>query len=52
MGNHEKNIKKVSVSEKKFDTEFDTEIGHWFWFPIPKPGSYNTVFAAKIQFLN
>jgi hypothetical protein len=46
---HEKNFKNfekknVSVSEKKFfGSDTDTETGHWFRFPIPKPGFGRTV---------
>ena len=34
---------RVSVSEKKIGSDTDTEIGPWFWFPIPKPGFGRTL---------
>jgi hypothetical protein len=39
VGKKEKNLKKkVSVSGKKIGSDTNTDIGPWFWFPIPNPG--------------
>ena len=44
--------KKVSVSEKKIGSNTDTEIGHWFRFPIPQPCSTVAMQRAKNAMLN
>ena len=32
-----KKKKSFGFGKKNFGSETDTEIGPWFWFPIPKP---------------
>ena len=47
MGKHDKNLnlfkfvfkkKSLGFGKKSLGSNADTEIGPWFWFPIPKPG--------------
>ena len=44
----QKNLKKSFGFEIKiFGSNTDTEIGPWFWFPIPKPSFGHTLTAAR-----
>ena len=40
-------MRKISKSfgfrKKELSFDIDTEIGPWFWFPIPKPGFGPTI---------
>ena len=35
--------KKFQFRKKSFGSDTDTQIGPWFWFPIPKPGFGRTL---------
>ena len=43
--------KEVSVSEKSFGSDTDTEMGPWFWFLIPKPG-FGRTLSSKGGFIS
>ena len=44
--------KKRFVSEIFLGSDTDTEIGPWFWFPIPKPGFGRTLFSSKSKYFD
>ena len=54
---YKKNLEEISA-KKVFDSYTDTEIGPWFLFPIPKPGSfvhyheYKSTFCMKVHSCN
>ena len=44
--------KGFGFGKKNFGSNTDTEIGHWFWFPIPKPGLSHTLLSRKKDYLD
>ena len=49
------NVKKKSFGFEKKKIGYDTEIGPWFRFPIPKPGfgrTLQTVHEKKFMFIS
>ena len=41
--------KSFGFGKKSFCSDTDSEIGPWFWFPIPKPGFGSTLLKPNLK---